>query len=142
MKPKPFSALNHFTVPCATCAPTLVRADGPSDAAEPGYSLFRPRTRTWNSNRARGYSTGCVERATPRTFQTGQVRTGTGVWDHPTPGRRSSPDEARSPDRPQRGLHPVGGADDGQQRVEGLQPLAGVEDDGLPGRVQQSVLDQ
>jgi len=30
MKPKPFSALNHFTVPCATCAPTFVRADGPS----------------------------------------------------------------------------------------------------------------
>src|SRR3712207_1382080 len=23
MKPKPFSALNHFTVPCATCAPTF-----------------------------------------------------------------------------------------------------------------------
>src|SRR3954453_21949550 len=30
MKPKPFSALNHFTVPCATCAPTFRATDDPS----------------------------------------------------------------------------------------------------------------
>src|SRR3954469_5027034 len=29
MKPKPFSALNHFTVPCATCAPTFRATDDP-----------------------------------------------------------------------------------------------------------------
>src|SRR5437764_8158902 len=78
MKPKPFSALNHFTVPCATGAPTFVRADGPAQVVGPGYSLFRPRTRTWNSNRARGYNTECEERATPRTFPTGRVEPGPG----------------------------------------------------------------
>src|ERR1700710_1886696 len=40
MKPKPFSALNHFTVPCATCAPTFVRT-APLDRGA-GVSLFRP----------------------------------------------------------------------------------------------------
>src|SRR5437660_9791920 len=105
MKPKPFSALNHFTVPCATGAPTFVRADGPAHVVGPGYSLFRPRTRTWNSNRARGYNTGCEERATPRTFPpggSGRTRVGNDL----TPGPWSSPDETRGPDRAQRGLDP------------------------------------
>src|SRR3954454_5085966 len=41
MKPKPFSALNHFTVPCATCSPTFVHSGGPQ---VPGgrVVLFRP----------------------------------------------------------------------------------------------------
>src|SRR4051794_13024909 len=41
MKPKPFSALNHFTVPCATCSPTFVHSVGPQ---VPGgrVVLFRP----------------------------------------------------------------------------------------------------
>src|SRR5919107_4400679 len=40
MKPKPFSALNHFTVPCATCAPTF-RACGrpPHRPGRPGRAL-------------------------------------------------------------------------------------------------------
>jgi hypothetical protein len=42
MKPKPFSALNHFTVPCATCAPAFVRSGRSFSIGEPGYSLFRP----------------------------------------------------------------------------------------------------
>src|SRR3712207_4140353 len=42
MKPKPFSALNHFTVPCATCAPTFRACGRPSSIGGPGYSLFRP----------------------------------------------------------------------------------------------------
>src|SRR3954470_16456966 len=41
MKPKPFSALNHFTVPCATCAPTFVRSDDPP-RSRGRVSLFRP----------------------------------------------------------------------------------------------------
>src|SRR3954466_15607488 len=39
MKPKPFSALNHFTVPSATCAPTFVRADDPSRSRGRGLAL-------------------------------------------------------------------------------------------------------
>src|ERR671921_2741426 len=42
MKPKPFSALNHFTVPCATCAPTFRACGRPLWFGGPGYSLFRP----------------------------------------------------------------------------------------------------
>src|SRR4051812_44147880 len=39
MKPKPFSALNHFTVPCATCAPTFRATDEPSRSGGRGLAL-------------------------------------------------------------------------------------------------------
>src|SRR3954452_6326536 len=39
MKPKPFSALNHFTVPCATCAPTFRACGRPLLTGEPGLAL-------------------------------------------------------------------------------------------------------
>src|ERR1700712_1410595 len=41
MKPKPFSALNHFTVPCATCAPAFMSADSPLEPAN-RVAVFRP----------------------------------------------------------------------------------------------------
>src|SRR3954470_24853353 len=41
MKPKPFSALNHFTVPCATCYTTFVHSVAPQ-VPEGRVVLFRP----------------------------------------------------------------------------------------------------
>src|SRR5919112_1414580 len=104
MKPKPFSALNHFTVPCATCAPTF-RAGGPPTAGDGARSRSSARrTRTWKSNRARPYRTERVGTATPRTGNTGT-------------------DER----------------DDGLQRVQRLEPLTGVQDDGPLRRVEPAV---
>src|SRR3954454_11649485 len=39
MKPKPFSALNHFTVPSATCAPTFRACGRPPWTWGPGLAL-------------------------------------------------------------------------------------------------------
>src|SRR3954452_1205966 len=124
MKPKPFSALNHFTVPCATCAPTIVRADDPSESGDRVTRSSARRTRTWNSNRARTYPTQRVQSATPRTGHTDTDDLG---------------DEACRAHRLQGRLHPVGGAHDRRQRVQGLESLAGVEDDGLLRSVEPPV---
>src|SRR5690242_17651345 len=145
MKPKPFSALNHFTVPCATCAPTFRAADGPTAAEGPGYSLFRPyntnvelEPRRTVQHRVRGGSTSTHDSSpVPVSWRFIRARR-----PHPTPREGPSRDETRLPGRPQRRLHPVRGTDHGLQRVEGLQALPGVEDDGLLGRVEPPVLDQ
>src|SRR3954449_13236143 len=141
MKPKPFSALNHFTVPCATCAPTF-RACGRPTAADGARSRSSARrTRTWNSNRARRYNRKALVTALRRRTVT-RIR---GRLRHPA-GRMTRPyasaDEPRGPHRPQRRLHPMCGADDRRERVEGLQTFPGVEDDGLLRRVQPAVTDQ
>src|SRR3954464_13011815 len=59
MKPKPFSALNHFTVPSATCAPTFVRADDPASGGGTGLLALPPveherGTRTARDGTAQG----------------------------------------------------------------------------------------
>src|ERR1700709_1189434 len=108
MKPKPFSALNHFTVPCATCAPTFRACGRPPWTWGPGYSLFRPS----NTN---------VELEPRETVQGEQppeqwVRAGLiparDRASAPRPGGRTyrTPlaDEPRRPDRLQRRVHPVG----------------------------------
>src|SRR3712207_4970040 len=129
MKPKPFSALNHFTVPCATCAPTF-RACGRSLwIGGPRSRSSARRTRTWNSNRARRYMR--VARVTP-TPRSADARMWGGL-PHP-PGKDPTlrlRDESRRPDRAQRGLHAVGRPDHRLERVEGLEALPRVEDDGL-----------
>src|SRR3712207_2540815 len=140
MKPKPFSALNHFTVPCATCAPTVVRADGlPTDRGG-RVELFRPSNTNVEPNRRRTYSTKRLVRPDSRTRPTrsGEALPEPGTATHPG----GSPDETGRPDRRQRRRHPVGRPDDRLQRVEGLQALPGVQDDGLLRRVQPAVLDQ
>src|SRR5918912_1227114 len=138
MKPKPFSALNHFTVPCATCAPTF-RACGRSPLrGGTGSSSSARRTRTWNSNRAKPYSREALLAAIPcRTVTRIRSRLDLRIRRHTGP--YASGDQPRRPDRPQRGLHAVGRADDALERVEGLQPLAGVEDDGLLRRIEPAV---
>src|SRR3712207_999581 len=48
MKPKPFSALNHFTVPCAMCLSSLCGAGAAPHCAEPsraGPVTHRPEDR-------------------------------------------------------------------------------------------------
>src|SRR3954454_22013194 len=128
MKPKPFSALNHFTVPCATCAPTFVRAVNPP--ASEGSGLALPPV---------GHERGT------RTARNGTARIAAGHGSATCPITRcgndyDSADQARFPDRAERRLHPVGGGDDGGDRLQGLEALAGVEDDGLLGRVEPAVL--
>src|SRR3954451_671669 len=84
MKPKPFSALNHFTVPCATCAPTFVRSDDPP-RSRGRVSLFRPP----NTN---------VE-LEPRGTVHQQVSQVTGPL-HDSPGGVVAPEAPRSPAPP------------------------------------------
>src|SRR4051812_5076848 len=117
MKPKPFSALNHFTVPCATCAPTFMRRTTPLDRGA-GFLLFRPSERTWNSNRAERYNKKARKTGTPRGIDTG-------------PCPEVSADQTGFARRLQRRAHAVRGSDDRLQRVQRLQALTGVEDDGL-----------
>ena len=69
MKPKPFSPLNHFTVPVAMfCSSFLART---SLTAARGRSVRRPRGNcTWNYGREvmlnpRGHDTGCSRPAPP-----------------------------------------------------------------------------
>src|SRR5689334_20903570 len=59
MKPKPFSALNHLTVPCATCAsPELVEACGAAHrTGEPTPSPSEPAPDRWPGNRANHQAT-------------------------------------------------------------------------------------
>src|SRR3954452_4889901 len=66
MKPKPFSALNHFTVPCATCAPTFRATDDPSRSGGRVSALPPVRTRTWNANRAERYDKKARNTGHPR----------------------------------------------------------------------------
>src|SRR3712207_9534148 len=92
MKPKPFSALNHFTVPCATCAPTVVRADAlPTDRGG-RVELFRPSNTNVEPNRGRTYNTKRLVRPDSRTRHT---RSGEGV-----PGTGAAPAAAGHPMRP------------------------------------------
>src|SRR5215212_11052430 len=112
MKPKPFSALNHFTrCPVPRVLPRFVRTDDPPDVGAGFLALPPVRTRAWNSNRAEPYSTEAARTAAPRMAHarsrgislprmTGHA--------HRTP----SADEPRGPHRLQRGLHAVGEADD------------------------------
>src|SRR3954447_20902272 len=65
MKPKPFSALNHFTVPCATCAPTFRATDDPSRSGGRVSALppvrtnveLEPRGKVQQESPESGYST-------------------------------------------------------------------------------------
>src|SRR3954464_6714984 len=108
MKPKPFSALNHFTVPCATCAPTFVRADDPA-RSRGRVSLFRPS----NTN-VELEPRGTVQELVSQVMGPSRVSS-----PHVVPGVAPgvSGDETGLAQRLQRGLYAVGGADDGQQRV-------------------------
>src|SRR6476660_3413295 len=125
MKPKPFSALNHFTVPCATCAPAFVRRTTLPDRRA-GFLLFRPSNTNVELNRAERYNK-----------KPGK----TGLQAESIP-RRVSADQARSPRGLERGVDAVGRADHRLQRIEGLKALPRVQDDGLLGLVQSPVLDQ
>src|SRR3954453_9744481 len=133
MKPKPFSALNPFTVPCATCAPTFRATDDPPRSGGRVFRSSARRTRTWNSNRAERYNKNAGKTGIPRGIDTG-----------PSPGPVTPDlgDEAGLARRLQRWAHPVRGPDDGLERIERLQALTGVEDDGLLVPVQATVLHQ
>src|SRR3712207_2931475 len=74
MKPKPFSALNHFTVPCATCAPTFVRADGPVIRG-PGTALPPAGHVRGTDDRARRYNRDDVV-GRSWTHDSGTIRNG------------------------------------------------------------------
>src|SRR4051812_26005477 len=132
MKPKPFSALNHFTLPCATCAPTFVRRTTPLDRGA-GSEALPPVEHERGTRTARKATTRtpAIHRIHAESRRSGDRSS-----------RPTSADETGRPRRLQRRVHPVGGPDDRLERVEGLQPLAGVEDDGLLRGVKPAVLDE
>src|SRR4051812_10062861 len=114
MKPKPFSALNHFTVPCATCAPTFRATDDPSGSG--GRVSALPPVNTNVELEPRGK----VQQESPEYRQSTQNRYRVLRGRHPvrsTPGRCSG-DEAGLARRLQRWAHAVRGSDDRLQRVE------------------------
>src|SRR3954471_23024914 len=78
MKPKPFSALNHFTVPCATCAPTFRACGRPLLTGEPGLALRPSDTNAELDPREAGR----------------EERAGDGTW----PDRIAGSDDVSSPD--------------------------------------------
>src|SRR3954451_19032630 len=124
MKPKPFSALNHFTVPCATCAPTFSRDGRPLLIGGPGFCSSARQ----NERGTRPARKGTTRKPGKQVLQAEPICTFCDVV--PRSGDGLS-DEAGLPSRLERRADAVGGSDDRLQRVEGLQALAGVEDDGL-----------
>src|SRR3954453_9612187 len=124
---------------CHVRSHVVLRADDPPAVEGPGLALPPVRSRAWNSNRARTYSTEwrwSSSSTQDRCRCPGGCRPPGGpVVLDATP----SADEPRSPHRLQRRVDAVGEADDGLQRVEGLQALPGVEDDGLLRRVEPAV---
>src|SRR4051794_33719529 len=132
MKPKPFSALNHFTVPCATCAPTFSYDGRRLFAEEPGLAL-PPVDHERGTRTARKVQQEGPENRTS-TQNRYRIRTllpwsGEHVPVHEPPragkerGQRVLADEAGRPDRLQRRLDAVRRAHHRLQRVEGLEPL-------------------
>src|SRR6478735_134293 len=115
MKPKPFSALNHFTVPGATCAPTFRATDDPSRS---GGRVFRSSarqnergTRTARKGTTRKPGKQVLHAESTSTFCELVPRSGD---DRPP----DSADETRLARGLQRRAHPVRGTDDRLQRVE------------------------
>src|SRR3954447_10129074 len=103
MKPKPFSALNHFTVPCATCAPTFMRRTTPLDRGA-GVSLFRPSNTNVELEPRGRYNKKARKTGPPRRIDTGPRS----AASRPV----ALADEAGCPDRLQRRLDAVRRAHD------------------------------
>src|SRR3954451_18994090 len=148
MKPKPFSALNHFTVPWATCSPTFRACGRPHVSWGRGLAL-PPAEHARGTRTARDGTSGegCREYIHAAQTPDRDVSvTQSGDRPDPTPGPAGPgsrlTDQTGRADRLQRGLHVVRGADDRLQRGEGLEALSRVEDDGLLRGVEPPVADQ
>src|SRR6185312_9444879 len=108
MQPKPFSALNHFTVPCATCAPTFRACGRPLLCGGTGLLALPPveherGTRTARDGTAQGAWSGYIH----AHVITGSGELGTSAppvrtrFLHPTPRGDASSDQPRGAHRAQ-----------------------------------------